>query len=157
MAFGFEMACAIRRNVMNELLPREIIGLILSEYTFDYFKTPRDPYLFPPVLYVCRLWRSIATSTPECWKSLNFVINPTLEELIASGELEEGITLQESMEMYFSWAKNTLIDFKWGIECMPQNNAYLEGFLEWFVGCSSRGSGARACSCRDNRIDRRAG
>lgn len=95
-------------------LPNEILSKILKEYLHDYFRFTQKLTRFPTILHVCRLWRNLAISNPDCWSRISVDISTQSKMKYVRRRIEDRDTkvkaIQDTLNCYFKWAKSCPVD-----------------------------------------------
>src|ERR1700753_1011881 len=93
-------------------LPVEVLAMVFEDFNRDFFSRTHRLHNRPPaILQVCRSWRTIAISYPDCWSHIAVLIYPQLRYSARTSSRQSVSTtpvkiMQNRLTNYFSWAKN---------------------------------------------------
>jgi hypothetical protein len=119
------------------LLPNEILRMIFRICIREYFSTRRILHEPPPApLHVCRRWRQVAISSPECWTYLAIFIDTSSKTKYTRRRVSSRDTkakaIQDTLNHYFEWAGNNLVDLRI-LYSLEFDRAYRHNLMHWLV------------------------
>lgn len=110
----------------SQVLPGELLSLVLQECMYEYFSMPQHPLgRPPPVLQVCRLWRQSVLEDPQCWTKISILLDtslfPNTITKKSSKALKKKVTaFLTNLKAYFARSKGHPVDITLGISLAPE-------------------------------------